>query len=138
MIRTSLTALAFAALAASAASAQAAEATPDQVVAHHIQAASAKDVEAAVSDYADDAVVLTPTSTVQGKAAIRSLFQGMWSGPGGAFDSKQLAAVGDVGSTQWVMNPGKPGSVTGKDVFIVRHGKIMVQTVFIGGPPAQP
>jgi len=136
MIRTRLAALAAAALG-TAVQARPAERTTDEVVAHHIQAAAAGDLDAVTGDYADDAVLMTPAVTLQGKAAIRANFQSMWAVPGGrpVFDSRQLKSEGDVGYIQWVMNAGKPGAGTGKDAVIVRHGKIVVQVVFLGPPP---
>ena len=136
MLRTCLAALATAVLAASA-QAQPAERTVDAVVAHHIQAAAASDLDAVMSDFADDAILMTPAVTLQGKAAIRANFQAMWAVPGGPpkFDSTQLKSEGEVGYIQWVMNPGKPDAAVGRDAVVVRHGRIALQAVFIGAEP---
>lgn len=106
--------------------------TPEQVVTHHIAAFTQHDLEGVLSDYADDAVFIAPKQTVQGKPALRRLFESFFaSGSSKAaapvFEMK-VTADGDVGYEHWVMNPGKPGSIAGTDAFVVRHGKILFHT----------
>jgi len=107
--------------------------TPAQVVAHHLDAFTHHDLEAVLSDYADDAIFIAPNQTVQGKEALRHLFESFFSNsaaqaPAPAFEAK-VTADGDVGYEHWVTNPGKPGSMQGTDAFVVRHGKILFHTV---------
>jgi len=120
----------------------AAERTPAQVVQHHLDAFTHHDLEAVLSDYADDAIFIAPKSTVQGKAALRKMFASFFSGGGNSkqpapvFEAK-VTADGDVGYEHWVSNPGQPGSMEGTDAFVVRHGKILFHTV-VGVGPAKP
>jgi len=102
--------------------------TPEQVVAHHFNAFTHHDVEAVMSDYADDAIFIAPKQTVQGKAALRKMFESFPTNKAPIFEAK-ITADGDVGYEHWVMNPGKPDSVSGTDAFVVRHGKILFHTV---------
>lgn len=108
--------------------------TPEQVVKHHLDAFTHHDLEAVLSDYADDAIFIAPKSTVQGKPALRKMFASFFSNSGNSetpaptFDAT-VTAQGDVGYEHWVMNPGKPGSIEGTDAFVVRHGKILFHTV---------
>jgi uncharacterized protein (TIGR02246 family) len=111
--------------------------TPAQVVTHHLAAFTDHDLEAVLSDYADDAIFIAPKSTVQGKAALRKMFKSFFSNSSTSkfptFEAK-VTADGDVGYEHWVMNPGKPGSIEGTDAFVVRHGKILFHTVVSTGP----
>jgi ketosteroid isomerase-like protein len=113
--------------------------TPQQVVEHHWAAFSGHDVEAVLSDYTDDAIFIAPKQTVQGKDALRRMFESFLGGSG-AGNSNTPAPVyeatvtsdGDVGYEHWISNPGKPGSMEGTDAFVVRHGKILFHTaVFV-------
>ena len=54
--------------------AQAAELTQIDIVTRHMNAVNSKDIEGAVRDYADDAVMILPGKEVEGKAALRALF----------------------------------------------------------------
>jgi ketosteroid isomerase-like protein len=113
--------------------------TPEQVVKHHWEAFSHHDLEAVLSDYADDAIFIAPNQTVQGKAALRQMFAKYFSGGTGAqtapsFDVK-ITADGDVGYEHWILNAGKPGALEGTDAFVVRQGKILFHTV-VGVHPA--
>jgi ketosteroid isomerase-like protein len=113
--------------------------TPEQVVTHHLDAFTRHSLEAVLSDYADDAIFIAPKETVQGKAALRKMFESFFVNRGDAkapapvFEAK-VTADGDVGYEHWVMNPGKPGSIEGTDAFVVRHGKIQFHTVVSTGP----
>lgn len=116
--------------------------TPEQVVTHHLAVFTAHDVEGILSDYADDAIFLAPKRTVQGKAALRAMFESFAASGGGkgtppapVFEAK-VTADGDVGYEHWVSNPGKPGSMEGTDAFVVRHGKILFHTVLDVHPAA--
>ncbi|MBN8830665.1 MAG: nuclear transport factor 2 family protein [Sphingomonadales bacterium] len=131
MIRLSFAALA---LVSSFGAAHAAELTPTDIVNRHMAAAARQDVDAIMADYADDAVNLTAGKAVQGKPAIRAVFAGMFKGSGAGTSGMKVTKVweeGDVGFVTWTMGP-----VTGTEEFLVRNGKILVQTVFISAPPA--
>jgi ketosteroid isomerase-like protein len=112
--------------------------TPEQVVTHHLDAFTRHDLDAVLSDYAEDAIFIAPKQTVQGKAALRKMFEAFFANgdgktPAPMFEAK-VTAEGDVGYEHWVMNPGKPGSLEGIDAFVVRHGKILFHTVVSVGP----
>ena len=89
------------------------------------KAAGAKDVEKTASYYSDDALVLPPNSpTLQGKAAARGMWQGMFSAPGfgGGWKATKVdvATSGDFGyvTGTYEMNEtdatGKPKTDKGK------------------------
>ncbi len=141
MIKTTAAALALAFLAAAPAFAQA-ELSPVDIVNRHMAFAAAGNVDGMVGDYADDAVTLTAGKATVGKAALHAMFQGMLGGgakPGVAAPARpamknlKIWSEGDVGFVAWEMGSGTPNAVKGTDAFLVRHGKILVQSVFIGG-----
>ena len=139
MIRTSLSAIAFAAVVAAPALVQAAEHTPVEIVNRHLAFGNAGKYDAMADDYAPDGVVLTAGKATRGQAAIRGMFKAML-GPGAKPSNIKPIKVwseGEVGFVSWEMNPGTPQAVKGNDSFVVRHGKIIVQAVFIGGAPAK-
>jgi ketosteroid isomerase-like protein len=114
--------------------------TPEEVVKHHWDAFSHHDLEAVLSDYADDAIFIAPNQTVQGRRALRQMFakyfSGATNGRAPSFEVK-ITADGDVGYEHWLSNAGKPGALEGTDAFVVRHGKILFHTVVGVHPPAR-
>ncbi len=135
--------------------AQAATLTPTEIVNRHIGAKG--DIDAIMADYADNAVVLQSGRAVQGKAAIRTLFERMFpkrpagaapaaapapagGAPAGGPPAMKVTRVweeGNVGFVTWEMGP-----IHATEEFIVRNGKIAVQAIFMapapGGPPPAP
>jgi ketosteroid isomerase-like protein len=99
-------------------------ASPERVMAHHITAVKKDDVEGVMQDYAADAVIVTQTTTFIGAANIRKFFE-------------HLAAEHRDWKTYEVTQEAKSDGVvlqkalkTGKvEVYVVRHGKILFQTV---------
>ena len=134
MTTTRLAALGVAALVAAPALVQAAELTPLDIVHRHMQFGNAGNYDAMANDYAPDGVILTAGKATQGRAAIRASFKAM-VGPGSKPPNIKPVKVwseGDVGFVSWRMNPGTPQAVNGQDSFLVHHGKIVTQAVFIG------
>jgi ketosteroid isomerase-like protein len=134
------------ALVFAAGAAQAQSSTPAEIVQRHVS--SGGNIDAIMADYADNAVVLQNGRAIQGKPAIRKLFEGMFGGGRAAAPPAQGSAAppaggppkmtvdkvwqeGDVGFVNWHMGP-----VKATEEFLVRNGKIAVQSVFMaGGPP---
>lgn len=116
--------------------------SPEQIVAHHMDAAAKGDVDGIVADYADNAVVISPAGKTRGKADIRKMFAGIFGGPPGSrapMDIKQQFYTRDIGYIAWVQNAGKPEELHGSDTFVIRKGKIVAQTVALVPmhPPAK-
>lgn len=134
-----------------AGAAQAAGPSPAEVVQRHVN--SGGNLDAMIGDYADDAVVMQQGRVLQGKAAIRAFYANMFGGrpaaggadappppPGGApaggppkMTVDKVWEEGDVGFVNWHMGP-----VKATEEFLVRDGKIKVQSVFMQGPPPGP
>jgi len=133
-----------------ASTAHAATPTPEEIVQRHISAGG--DLDKLIGDYADDAVVMQQGRVLQGKAAIRAFYANMFgqrptggaaSAPppppnGGAGGPPKMTVdkiwqEGDVGFVKWHMGP-----VKATEEFLVRDGKIQVQSVFMRGAPPGP
>ena len=115
-----------------------ADAGVDAVVQRHLDAFVRHDWDSAILDYADDAVFVLPSGPIQGKAAILAFFHSLDAQkPRPIFTASKVPGVGRTGMEDWVMNPGQPGAVKGRDVFVISNGKISVQCTIGFGPAAQ-
>ena len=117
--------------------------TPEQIVAHHMSASEAGDVDGILADYADTAVVMTAGGKTQGRAAIRKVFERILGGPAASrprLTITQKYFTDQIGYIVWVQNAGKPEELRGSDTFVIRHGKIVAQTVNVVPmhPPSKP
>lgn len=130
-----------------AGAAHAAGSSPAEVVKRHV--ASGGNLDKLMADYADNAVVMQQGRVLQGKDAIRAFYAKMFGGgpksgagappPGGHAGGPPTMTVdkvwqqGDVGFVNWHMGP-----VKATEEFLVRDGKIQVQSVFMHGAPPGP
>ena len=110
-----------------------------QVVEHHLNAGNSRNLDEIMLDYADDAILIAPDGVNKGKPAIQAAFQQLFTqDPYPVITLTREVYEGDVGYIVWTMNTGQPGALQGSDTFIIREGKIVVQTVAVLPPPAQP
>jgi hypothetical protein len=110
----------------------------DAVLDRHMAAFLQHDWDKVIQDYSDDAVFILPDGPIEGKPAILAFFHSLdVPKPAPVFKVSRVKSAGHVGLEDWVMNPGQPGSVKGRDVFVIRNGKITAQTT-IGFGPAGP
>jgi hypothetical protein len=137
--------------AAAPATATAAD-TAEVILDRHVAAMKAGDLEAVMADYADNALVIAPHGIVPGEASVAGV---------NVFDGKdnisRLFAVltnkdnaagmasmtttyefkgSDVSLMHWVQFAGTPQELSGTDVWVIRDGKVLSQTVLINAPPA--
>ena len=112
--------------------------TPQEVFQHHAEALGAEDLEGIVSDYADDAVFITPDGTLRGKDSIRQAFQKLLGDiPGASWELPTQIFEGDVLFLEWKASSSAGRVEDGIDTFIFSDGLIRVQTVrYTLGPPA--
>jgi hypothetical protein len=104
--------------------------TPEEVFAHHAQALVAGDLDGIVSDYADDAIFITPSGVLHGLDGVREGFVRLladlpnanWEVPTQIYDE-------DVLFIEWRADAAKTWAEDGIDTFIFRDGLIRVQTV---------
>ena len=104
--------------------------TPQEVFAHHAEVLIAGDLEGIVSDYADDAVFITPAGTLRGKDGVREGFTQMLSDvPSAEWAVPTQIFEGDVLFIEWSAVAASTKVEDGIDTFVFRDGEIIVQTV---------
>jgi ketosteroid isomerase-like protein len=106
----------------------------EKVVTHHLAAVTSGNVDDILSDYADNAMLIAPSGVTRGKQAIRDIFMKRLGGAAGgaprpALVLKQKVFEGDIGYIVWVRSAGQPSEQQGSDTFLIKNGKIAVQTV---------
>jgi len=111
-----------------------------KVLDHHVANMKSGNLEAVLSDYAPDAVVVTPAGMVTPDGVfvgsdVRSLFRvltGKDNLPGNkTMQTRYQSAGADTSIMHWVQFKGTPKEVSGYDVFVVRGGKIVFQSVTV-------
>jgi len=104
--------------------------TPQEIFEHHAQAIGAGDLDGMLADYAEDAVLVTPQGSVQGRQAIGEAFTGMLAQlPHATFDMYNQVYADDVLLVEWAAS-GPTGRITdGVDTMVFRGDEIRVQTV---------
>ena len=99
------------------------------VVGHHTRALAKRDVEGVLSDYTEESVIYWKEGAARGLAEIQAFAESFWGSiPEGFWqNAKTIRAEfdGEIGYTLWASTAGVP---LGTDTYIVRDGKIMVQT----------
>jgi ketosteroid isomerase-like protein len=101
------------------------------VVDHHLKSFGEGNLKGILSDYAPGAVLFTPEGPLRGIDAIRSLFQAMlaeFGKPGAAFSLKQLFVEGDYAYILWTAETADNVYEMATDTFVVREGKIVIQS----------
>ena len=110
-----------------------------QVLKHHVQALGAGRLDDVLEDYVEDSVLVTPDGPITGLREIRSAFEGFLSGlfkPGTyelTVDARHVH--GDVAYIIWHAKCASANIVFGTDTFIVKVGKILVQTFAVKVEP---
>ena len=104
----------------------------EAVLNHHLESFGAGDVDETMKDFTEDSVLITPDGTLTGLEDIRAVFAGFYSGlfkPGTyEFTMDRAEVVGDVAYIVWrSVNEGAEVTL-GTDTFVVRDGKVAVQT----------
>ena len=101
------------------------------VIDNHLKCFGARDLGGILSDYAPDAVLFTPEGPLRGVGAIRPLFQAMlaeFGKPGVAFSLNHLSVEGDYGYILWAAETADNVYEMVTDTFVVRDGRIAVQS----------
>ena len=104
--------------------------SPQEVFAHHAQALGAGDLDEIVADYADDAVVISPTGVLRGADGVRTAFTQLLADvPNATWDLPTQIYEGDVLFLEWTADAGATRVDDGVDTFVFRDGMIRVQTL---------
>ena len=100
------------------------------VLKHHLDSFLASDFPTILSHYTDDSVIITPAGTFKGVAELQEAIGQMI----GLFTPENLSQMqmlrqdiqGEVAFVAWTMGDAIP---FGTDTFVIRNGKIAVQTM---------
>lgn len=106
-------------------------ATTESVVNHHLEAFGAGDVDAMLSDYTAESVMFTQGGNLTGPDELKPAFEGLiaeFSKPGMVFEMQLMSVVGDVAYIVWNAETADNVYEIATDTFVVRDGKIIVQT----------
>lgn len=104
------------------------EKATEAVVQNHLRAARIG-VDAIMEDYTDQSVLVTHDRTYRGLAEIRGFFNALMKDlPAGFFDEFRLNRQEIVGEVAYILWERKPHFPRATDTFVVRNGKIFVQT----------
>jgi hypothetical protein len=117
-----------------------AHAANTKILDHHVASMKAGNLEGVLSDYAPDAVVVTPAGMVTPGGVFvggdtRKLFSVLTDKdhvPGNKTMQTRYETLGpDTTLMHWVQFKGTAKEVSGYDVFVVRGGKVAFQTVIV-------
>jgi ketosteroid isomerase-like protein len=104
--------------------------TPQEVFQHHAEVLIAGDIDGIVSDYADDAIFITPAGTLRGKDGVRQGFEKLLSDlPNAEWDVPTQIFEGDVLFIEWSARSQSSRAEDGIDTFVFADGLIRAQTV---------
>ena len=104
--------------------------TPQEIFGHHAEVLIAGDIDGIVSDYAEDAIFITPAGVRHGRDGVREGFvklledlpKAQWTVPTQIFED-------DVLFIEWTADSERTKADDGVDTFVFRDGLIRVQTV---------
>lgn len=103
-------------------------ATTQAVLDHHLSAFGIG-VDEIMKDFTEESVVITPAKTYRGLAEIRSFFQDFVDNfPPAAWESFTIDRSEVVADVAYLVWNARPFVSLGTDTFLVRDGKIAVQT----------
>jgi hypothetical protein len=108
-----------------------------KIVEHHLAASGEANIDEVISDYAENAILISDGTVIKGKQAIRQTFEQLLLGPnpGQAEDAAapsplkviRSAYEENLGFIVWSMGDGTIGS----DTFVIEDGLITIQTVVL-------
>ena len=103
------------------------------VLDHHLSSLGAGDIDATMEDYTEESVLIVPDATLTGLDAIRGVFADFYDGlfkPGTyEFTMDRTEVVGDIAYILWHSTNEGADILLGSDTFVIRDGKIAVQTL---------
>jgi ketosteroid isomerase-like protein len=100
----------------------------------HLQAILQTDVDAIMSDYTEESVLVTPQGQLAGLAAIRGFFtQFIASSPPELLKAITLTHQDVTGEIAYIIWKAEPFIPFASDTFLIRDDMIVVQTFFMPG-----
>ena len=101
------------------------------VLNHHLASFAAANLEDTLSDYSEESVLLTPDGAIRGLAGIGAFFEGVYAEfgrPGTTSALRQALVEGDCAFVVWEAETSANSYEAASDTFVVRDGRIAVQT----------
>lgn len=101
------------------------------VIGHHLASFGAGDLDGLMEDYTADSVLMTPNGVLRGPDAIRELFAGMiaeFGKPGSSFEMLRHDVEGEACFLLWTAETADNAYELATDTFVVRDGKIALQS----------
>ena len=105
--------------------------TTREVLDRHLKCFGEGNLEGILADYAATAVLFMPDGPLKGAAAMRPVFEAMFTEfgkPGTAFAMKQLSVEGDYSYALWSAETADNVYEMATDMHVVRDGKIVAQS----------
>ena len=101
------------------------------VLNHHLASFAASNLEDTLADYSEESVLLTADGAIRGLGDIEAFFVGAYAEfgqPGTAFTMRQMLVEGDCAFIVWEAETSANAYEFANDTFVVRDGRIAVQT----------
>jgi ketosteroid isomerase-like protein len=98
---------------------------------HHLEAFDQGDIDAVLSDYAVDAVLLTPKGVRRGHGQIREELEWLLANvfiPSSSFSMVQQLFEGELAYIVWSAESERYRVPMATDTYLIREGKIVTQT----------
>jgi ketosteroid isomerase-like protein len=105
--------------------------TTKDVLEHHLKCFGERNLAGLLTDYASDAVLFTPYGMLKGTNAMKPLFEQVFAEfakPGASFNITVQAIDGDYAYMLWTAETADNVYVMATDTYVVRGGKILVQS----------
>ena len=101
--------------------------TPESLMQHRVQALTTRDIDAIMSEYNDDAVVMTEAGILRGLEAIRNLLmQTFTEAPPGTLETLTIDKQYIAGDYIFVLWSIPALNLSGNDTICIRNGKIVM------------
>ena len=102
----------------------------EETLLKHLQAFGSGDVDAIMTDYDEASVLIMPDGPLHGTAEIRSGFESLLADlpPGSTIEVSKQIVEGEIAYIVWSGESEKLRIPFATDTFVVRDGKIVVQT----------
>ena len=101
------------------------------VLDHHLRAVGDNDLEAIVSDYTEESIIMTPDSVYKGLDQIKAFFEALlpnFPAEGTSLEMKRMSIENDLAYITWRTTTPTLKVPFGTDTFIIKNGKIKQQT----------
>lgn len=100
-----------------------------EVLMHHVNALATKQIDEVLKDYTEDSVIMVPERSYRGLAELRTYFQvAVDTAPMEMFQNLVVNRQDIQGEVFYVVWKSQPFFKAASDTFIIRDGKILVQT----------